>query len=162
VRSRLFIALVLSLLPVGIGGCDYHNRTYEARGRSVDRAGSPAAGIRLLVSGPLYEPDGSRGYSIKNVADLTSDPDYVAKRSVETDRDGYFRADFIAGDLWSYPMWGSPPEAPVLPEVCLWVFRKEQWIKVVGPLDASAQKEKVWSGREVHVGTVALPPEAAR
>jgi len=29
-------------------------------------------------------------------------------------------------------------------------------------LDAAAQKEKVWSGREVQVETIVLSPEAAR
>jgi len=115
-----------------------------------------------LVSGPLYEQDGSSGYSIKNAADLKNDPEYVAKRSIETDRNGYFRADFVAGDLWTYPLWGSPPEAPVLPDVYLWVSRHDVWTPIFVKLDAAAQKEKVWSGREVQVGTIVLSPEAAR
>jgi hypothetical protein len=156
-RSAALIALVLSLLAVG--GCDFRTRTYEASGRLIDHAGTPASGVQLIVSGPLYDPDGSRGYAIKDASYLTSDPASTAKESVETDSNGYFHASFVAGNSWS-SFWGSPPAAPLLPDVHLWVFRQQQWTLMVVPLDASAQQEKLRTGREVQVGTVTLPPHA--
>jgi hypothetical protein len=61
-RSGAFIAFVLLLLVVG--GCDFRSRTYQASGRLIDNEGSPASGVQLIVSGPLYDADGSRGYAI--------------------------------------------------------------------------------------------------
>ena len=160
VKSRLFTLLVWSLLSVGVGGCENFKRTYWASGRLIDANGSPAAGVRVLADGPMWWRGGSHSPRPAGPTDLKASDDYIAEHAVETDRNGYFSsADFPAADLITEPHFGPQPEPPLLPEVYIWVLRHEQWVPLIVPVDASAQKEIVHSGREVRVGTVVVPSE---
>jgi hypothetical protein len=150
---------VMAILVLRIGGCDYHVYTYDASGAVRYSNGRPAAGMNILMDGPMWNPSGERSVRPSEPDSFRASADYIQRHTVTTDGMGRFRdAYFIAGPL--FPGYKDPGPAPELPEVYLWTFQDGHWISHTVEVNTSSQKDTYRAGRHIDVPplTLAIPP----